>query len=390
MESIMNFFRRLFSDTPPADEPQDKNTVNNSDETENKQPDTDITGDGDTFSEDTLPTDESALPQDILDEYINIDEESLDKDETLPDPPDYHRMAADIKTDRLDDRDPPNTKQIPNGITRPLPQTGNNMPISAGHVLFGQASDQGMVRNNNQDAALSMYFTSHSVDEQPDFGIFVVADGMGGHIHGEKASALTTRTVASHIMKTLYMPLLNGEDINDADRPTIAEALTQAVKQANQQVLESVPDGGTTITSVILFNNIAHIAHVGDSRAYLLPEEGGMEQITRDHSLVQRLIELDQITPEEATTHEQRNVLYRAIGQSDDLEVDTLTRRLPARSRLLLCSDGLWGMMADDDIQDIVSNTPDPQEACDKLIALANTQGGNDNITAVLLKMPGY
>jgi serine/threonine protein phosphatase PrpC len=381
----MNFFRRLFNDTPPADEPeQDKNTVNNPDETENNPPEAGITDNAP--SDDTLSTDEDALPQDILAEYMD-DDAPRDDDETLPDPP--FPVAANIKTDRLEDREPPNTKQIPNGVTRPLPQS-SNMPVSSGHVLFGQASDQGMIRNNNQDAALSMYFTSDSVDEQPDFGIFIVADGMGGHIHGEKASALTTRTVASHIMQTLYMPLLNGEDINNADRPTIAEALTQAVKQANQQVLESVPDGGTTITSVVIFNNIAYIAHVGDSRAYLLPEEGGMEQITRDHSLVQRLIELNQITPEEATTHDQRNVLYRAIGQSDDLEVDTLTRRLPAGSRLLLCSDGLWGMIENDDIQDIIGSTPDPQEACDKLIALANTQGGNDNITAVLLKIPGY
>ena len=241
MDSIMNFFRRLFNNTAPADEPgQDKNTVNNPNETENRQPEASTTDN--TLPDDALSGDEDALPQEILDEYLDEDV-PRDEDETLPDPP--FPVAADIKTDRLEDREPPNTQQIPNGVTRPLPQSGN-MPVSSGHVLFGQASDQGMVRNNNQDAALSMYFTSDSVDEQPDFGIFIVADGMGGHIHGEKASALTTRTVASHIMQTLYMPLLNGEDINDAERPTIAEALTQAVKKANQQVLESVPDGGIT------------------------------------------------------------------------------------------------------------------------------------------------
>jgi protein phosphatase len=364
----MNFFRRIFNDLAP---PENKEADTIPDDPEDEQ-----------SADDMLTTDEDALPPEILNEYI-------DEDETLPDPPANIRAAANIKTDKLEDPKPAGTRRLTDGATRPLPQAGDTS-LNTGHLLFGQASDQGMVRNTNQDAAFSMYFTGESVEEQPDFGIFIVADGMGGHIHGEKASALTARTVASHIMQTLYMPLLNGENINDADRPTIAEALNHAVKQANQYVLEQVPDGGTTITSVVILNNIAHVAHVGDSRAYLFTSEGEMEQITRDHSLVQRLIELDQITPEEATTHKQRHVLYRAIGQNDDLEVDTLTRRLPAGSQLLLCSDGLWGMLEKEDILDIITTTLDPQEACEKLIALANTQGGTDNITAVLLKIPNY
>ena len=126
---------------------------------------------------------------------------------------------------------------------------------------------------------------------------------------------------------------------------------------------------------------------MGDSRAYLIQQDG-IEQITRDHSVVQRLIELDQLLPEEAETHEQRNVLYRAIGQNDDIEVDILRRRLPSNSYILLCSDGLWGMVSDADIHNIVINTDDPQEACDKLIALGNTNGGTDNISVLVLKLP--
>jgi serine/threonine protein phosphatase PrpC len=110
--------------------------------------------------------------------------------------------------------------------------------------------------------------------------------------------------------------------------------------------------------------------------------------LTRDHSLVQRLIELDQLTPEEAKDHPQRNVLYRALGQSESVEVDALTRRMPAGSHLLLCSDGLWELVSDDELQTIIRNYPHPQEVCDQLIALANTYGGNDNISVIVIKMP--
>jgi protein phosphatase len=134
--------------------------------------------------------------------------------------------------------------------------------------------------------------------------------------------------------------------------------------------------------------NMAHVAHVGDSRAYLISKKE-VEQLTRDHSLVQRLIELGTITYEESLDHPQRNVLYRAIGQAPDLEVDTMTRRLPAGATILICSDGLWGCVSSAEMLEIVSNTADPQEACDKLVALANAHGGHDNITVVLFRMPG-
>lgn len=137
-----------------------------------------------------------------------------------------------------------------------------------------------------------------------------------------------------------------------------------------------------------MLGDLAYIGHVGDSRAYLITNDN-IEQITRDHSLVQRLIELDQLTPEEAVVHPQRNVLYRAIGQTENLEVDLLTRRLPPGSRLLLCSDGLWNLVPEEMILDIVRSTKTPQEACDRLITTANDRGGPDNITAILVQVPG-
>ncbi|MFN8448367.1 MAG: PP2C family serine/threonine-protein phosphatase [Anaerolineae bacterium] len=271
------------------------------------------------------------------------------------------------------------------GATRPLPEDALIAFMGNGHLAFGQATDIGIVRGNNQDAAYSYFVSSRSVDERPDFGLFLVADGMGGHHDGEKASALTARIVASQVMTTILAPHMAGDTEN---QPPITEALTSAIEKANAEVIKQVPDGGTTVTSAIVIGDLAYIAHVGDSRIYLLAKDH-LEQLTRDHSLVQRLIELDQLTPAEAAEHPNKNMLYRALGQNEAIEVDTLTRRLPPKSRLLLCSDGLWNQVDDKEMVDIIKQTPNPQEACNKLVALANKHGGVDNVTVILLQMPG-
>lgn len=273
---------------------------------------------------------------------------------------------------------------VVSGATRPLPPEAV-ISSQNEHLIFGQSSDVGMVRSNNQDSALSVFFTNHSAEEHPDFGLFLVADGMGGHHDGEKASAIASRVVASQVTNNIYLPMLNTN--GDTQRSSINDMLIAAVQKANSAVMTHVPEGGTTVTVVTLIGDLAYFAHVGDSRVYLITKDG-MEQITRDHSLVQRLIELDQLTPSEAADHPQKNVLYRALGQTETLEVDTLTRRLPPNSRLLLCSDGLWGQVKSNEILETVTNYPNPQEACDKLVALANAHGGIDNITAILLKLP--
>ena len=269
------------------------------------------------------------------------------------------------------------------GATRPLPLE-SVISNKNEHIKFGQSTDVGMVRNNNQDAVLSLFFTSRSAEDQPDFGLFVVADGMGGHHDGEKASAMTARTLASYVTSNIYLPLLSGDD---DDRPPMSEILIDGVQKANSDVINNVPEGGTTLTAVAIVGDLAHVVHVGDSRVYLITKDG-LEQITRDHSLVQRLIELDQLTSEEAADHPQKNVLYRAIGQSETLEVDAITRRLPPNARLLLCSDGLWNQVNDKELGEVVMSHENPQEACDKLVALANARGGTDNITTILLQIP--
>lgn len=274
---------------------------------------------------------------------------------------------------------------VADGATRPLPPE-TVISSSNEHLSFGQSTDVGMVRSTNQDSAFSFFTTSRSADQRPDFGLFIVADGMGGHHDGEKASALAAHVVATNIIANVYLPTLRGD--NDADRMPITEAMIAAVQKANSDIITRVPEGGTTLTAVAIMGDLAYIVHVGDSRVYLVTKDG-VEQITRDHSLVQRLVELDQLTPEEAVNHHQKNVLYRALGQSDNVEVDALTRRLPPKSHLMLCSDGLWNLVGDEEIRSMIMDHSNPQEACDKLVALANTHGGTDNITAIVLQVPG-
>jgi serine/threonine protein phosphatase PrpC len=271
--------------------------------------------------------------------------------------------------------------------TRPLPPLETITLQPGQRLLFGHLSDVGMVRGNNQDSAFTLFASSTSADNLPDFGLFVVADGMGGHLEGERASAITTRIVVRYVLHEIFTALLN-QQMDDPDRPSISDVLRAAVQEANDSITEQIPDGGTTVTTTIIIDDLAYIAHVGDSRAYMITDDR-IEQITRDHSLVQRLIELDQLTPEEAIDHPQRNVLYRAIGQSETLDVDAITRRLPPHARLLLCSDGLWNMVPEDKIQEVASRHKDPQETCDELVKLANERGGLDNITVIVIQMPG-
>jgi serine/threonine protein phosphatase PrpC len=253
-------------------------------------------------------------------------------------------------------------------------------------IKFGAASDVGQVRSNNQDACLTLLSSAVVTGNPPPIGLFVVADGMGGHHDGELASAVTAQILAQYVVSDIILPQLQGHEPN-AIQKTIPEVLTGAMNAANQAVQVQVPNGGTTGTCAVIRGDLAFIAHVGDSRAYLITDNN-MELITRDHSLVRRLQELGQLTAEEAEVHPQRNVLYRALGQGETLEVDAATRRLPPSSTLLLCSDGLWGIVSDERINEILQTSSDPQEACDQMIIAANENGGPDNITVVIAQMP--
>ncbi len=234
-------------------------------------------------------------------------------------------------------------------------------------VVVASATDKGRVRSSNEDAL----WTGDSV--------FAVADGMGGHAAGEIASATALQPVQS----------LDGRVFANAREAR--EALANAVLDANQAVVDkavaepSMRGMGTTLTAAMFEGRRLHVAHVGDSRAYLL-RNGELSQLTTDHTLVQHLIDEGELTPEEAAEHPQRSVITRAIGVSDQVEVDSLTITLEGDDQLVLCSDGLTGPVNDAEIARFVLGEDDPDTAVSKLIEAANAAGGPDNITIVLLR----
>ncbi len=281
--------------------------------------------------------------------------------------------------------------------TVPLPELPNSLPIDTikaapinmapKRLVLGVAQHVGRVRTHNEDVLLVFTGELAGLESMPHFGLFVVADGMGGHALGERASSLAARNLARYALEGV-LPSLLADPQGDADRPSLTEVMESAMNAANKAVFAGVPEGGgTTLTCALVIGEQVVMSHVGDSRAYIITPDG-FEQITRDHSLVQRLQELGQLSAAEAAVHPQRNVLYRAVGQGEGLEVDVDTRRLPSGSVLLLCSDGLWGLVPDEQMQALVRQSPNPQAACEALVAAANNAGGPDNITAVMIQVP--
>jgi len=244
----------------------------------------------------------------------------------------------------------------------------------------------GKKREHNEDALFTFSANLESGNTQINMGLYIVADGMGGHEHGELASENAVRVMASKIIQKLPAFISNNDLAISLD--SIQEMMKESTLDAHNEVLKNVPGGGTTLTAVLVLGDQITISHIGDSRAYAITSEGKMKMLTHDHSLVMRLIELGRITPEEAAVHPQRNVLYRALGQANSIELDIITYTLPVSSYLLICSDGLWGVVSDDEISEIITTSPSPTFACQRMIEAANTAGGPDNITALLIQMP--
>jgi PPM family protein phosphatase len=227
-------------------------------------------------------------------------------------------------------------------------------------IQAGVATDVGKVREGNEDAYLV---------EPP---LYAVADGMGGHRGGEVASQLALQTIA--------------ESFRRGQIP-----FSDQVQRANRAVFErsgtdrAVAGMGTTLTAALIDGDLAHLAHVGDSRAYLL-RAGALRKLTDDHTLVNRMVKAGEITEAEAEVHPHRNVLTRSLGTESDIDVDEWDVGLLEGDRILLCSDGLTGMLAEDQVKAILESTPGaPQEAADRLVRAANNAGGIDNITVVVL-----
>ncbi len=254
-------------------------------------------------------------------------------------------------------------------------------------LLVGSAQSVGRQRDHNEDTLLVFQSILADGDSGVPFGLFMVADGMGGHMHGEIASGSAARALSDFIVKRLY-PSLMGLD-PEPQSESLQEIMEMAVREAQQAVLKRAPGGGTTLTAAMVIGEQVTIAHVGDSRAYFIYPDGRMQIMTLDHSLVRRLVDLGQLTEEQARSYPQKNVLYRALGQAEPFRPDIHTHLMPHPGFILICSDGLWGSVQDTEMFNIITSAPNPSIACSRLVDAANAAGGPDNISAVIVQYFG-
>lgn len=234
-------------------------------------------------------------------------------------------------------------------------------------------TDVGMVRSGNED--------SYFADVNEHRGLFIVADGMGGHAAGEVASAMAVQIVTREIV-----------GLTDLREDRIAERLVAALRHANRTIFDRTMTEidkqgmGTTVSALVLARRRYVIGQVGDSRVYLL-RDGQLRQLTKDHSYVQEQVDAGYLTPEQARFHPYSNVITRCVGASDDVEPDAYTGEAKAGDIFLVASDGLTGMVDDRRLQSLLLARPEPARIVDSLIAEANSRGGLDNITAIVAKV---
>jgi serine/threonine protein phosphatase PrpC len=250
------------------------------------------------------------------------------------------------------------------------------------HIQSGARTDLGRVRKNNEDC--------YAMD--PSLQLFVLSDGMGGEAHGEVASALAVQTVLTHCRQSensRATPIF-GESSPDVSERT--NRLASAIHLANRKVFETAASNaeqkgmGATLVAVWIEGQRLSLAHVGDSRVYLL-RAGSMDQLTADHSLVAEKVRVGILTPQEADASEMQSVLTRAVGTNSTVEVDTDEQALLVGDIVLLCSDGLTRMVTDPEIASTLLTSATAQESADRLVDLANENGGVDNVSVIVLRL---
>ncbi len=243
-------------------------------------------------------------------------------------------------------------------------------------MIVGLCSDVGKIRNVNQD---SFYRC-----ELKEFPLFVVADGMGGHKAGEIASQTVIETVKEMINTHKEQLMENTLDITKFIKDTLSISNNKVYEKSNS--IEEYKGMGTTVTMAFINNYTLYIGHIGDSRAYLL-RESNLIQLTQDHSLVAELVRNGSITEKEAINHPQKNIITRALGTDNEIEIDISSIEIQDEDIILLCSDGLTNMVSDELIKEIILKSDDIQNKCNSLIDTANEFGGLDNITAILIEV---
>jgi serine/threonine protein phosphatase PrpC len=263
-------------------------------------------------------------------------------------------------------------------------------------------TDNGLKRTSNEDSALGLVLNLDTYQERNTLGLFVVSDGMGGKEKGELASKIAIKTIGEAFVGTFLKHSLGkvaevanyGEGASQTGQEILASPanfLVQSIQEANRRIFHLKRGGnrlhiGATVTAGILSEELLTLGHVGDCRCYLFYEQN-MRLLTRDHSMVNELIRKGILTQEEGRNHPQRNILARALGSNEEVEVDTTVSVLGRGCKILMCTDGLYTMVPDTRIQEILSRGDHPQVLIDQLVAAANEAGGRDNVTALLIQI---
>ncbi len=290
---------------------------------------------------------------------------------------------------------PRNSASVETAVLEPSPETDNPLLQLSRQAKASKTGEQGMsvgkrcavgaVRERNEDACL--VFTSESGGHFPllPFGLYIVADGMGGHQNGHIASKTASRIAAMHLIDRIYLPMLQIEGGLGMQRP-IQEVMEEAIALAHRALYDPMEesDSGTTLTVGLVLGSRLYVSHVGDTRLYIWHDDK-LEKVTTDHSLVQRLQDVGQLTAEEASYYQYRHILLRAVGQGEELSIDTYTRRLPAKGKLLLCTDGVSGLIPEYEIAMIMKQDKSPDAIAADLLNAAMEAGGYDNITAIVV-----
>jgi serine/threonine protein phosphatase PrpC len=253
--------------------------------------------------------------------------------------------------------------------------------------LVGSATSVGRQRDHNEDALFTLTTNLIGDNTVSPFGLYIVADGMGGHQYGERASNTAIRAMSDYILSRVLPDFLGFQA--EKSNASIVGLMNAGIKAGHQAIKRYAPGGGTTLTGMLFYDEEITICHIGDSRAYRISNNGMVQQLTTDHSVVRRLEELGQITPDEAAVHPQRNVLYRALGQTETIEAEMVSIPLEKDGYYLICSDGLWGSVGETEMMDIITSSESPQQASESLLNSANSAGGPDNISVIIVEVPG-
>jgi serine/threonine protein phosphatase PrpC len=268
---------------------------------------------------------------------------------------------------------------------------GVEKPVNAGppmlELRIGARLDPGLERRlePNEDTIFVKRGTIPSTSSPPkSFALLLVADGMGGQGHGQEASRLAAQCLITSVSE----PLRSQQIMPESLLPLLVTGVQYANRMVHQRNQAQHTKMGTTMTVALVIDTTVYVAHVGDSRLYLSRQPMGLSQITHDHSVVAALVDVGVIQPEDIYTHPMRNQIYRYLGEKPEVEVDTSTVPLVAGDILLVCSDGLWEMVRDQQIATILATpTQDPSSTASALIQAALAGGGADNISAIVVQV---